>query len=141
MNDSSPHIRRTVRLAGATVLALLATLLHIRLSQLIGRLRYDITYDDISYVDDATSRLWILLDQGAWRFITDLASNSPHSPFSSLLAMAAMVLGGFHDAVFYAANGVILVAIAVFLVREFGDLDGLAMAWILAVSLLSPLAF
>src|SRR5690606_21602473 len=32
-------------------------------------------------------------------------------------------------------------AIAVFLAREFADLDGLAMAWILAVTLLSPLAF
>jgi len=126
-------------IAGIAV-ALICTAVYVNAAIATGRLRYDLTYDDITYVYDATERLGILASQGPFRFLLGFISDPPHSPFSTALAIVALAVGGYHDIVFYAANAVLLVAAVAFLVRSFAQARTGAITWVLAAFLCSPLA-
>lgn len=121
--------------------ALLMSLFYIHASQVVGRLGHDITYDDIAYVNDASDRLELLFLHGVTAFIHSFQTQPPHSPFSSVLAIVALLLGGYHNVVFYAANSLLLVAVVLFLIREFADIETGGVVWIVATFLCSPLAF
>jgi hypothetical protein len=121
--------------------ALLLSAVYLQASIAWGRLRFDITYDDIAYVCDASGRLETLASRGPWRFLVGLVRDPPHSPFSTLLAGGALLVGGYHDIVFYVANGLLLVAAALFLARSFERAPAGALAWVLAAFLFAPLCY
>ncbi|WP_233862464.1 ArnT family glycosyltransferase [Paraburkholderia adhaesiva] len=133
---------KTQRRLGLGILAaILVSLAYIHASNNTGRLAHDITYDDIGYVDDATDRLALLFNHGALAFLRDLLTNPPHSPFSTVLAVIAILVGGYHDVVFYIANFLIIISAVVFLILEFKDTRPAALAWIVVTFLSSPLAY
>jgi hypothetical protein len=125
----------------AVSVALATSLVYLRVSQAIGRLSQDITYDDISYVNDAVSRLIIGYKNGLIDFIITFANNPPHSPFSTLLACLALIVGGYNDIALYASNSILLVAVAVFLVWLFKEAGPGTVVWIIMAFLSSPLAY
>lgn len=121
--------------------ALLTSLFYIHLSEMFGRLQHDITFDDIGYVNDASDRISLLISNGAAAFWSSFISNPPHSPFSTVLAVAALAFGGYTDVVFYAANTIVLVTVVAFLLREFKNAESSAITWIVAAFLCTPLAY
>jgi hypothetical protein len=54
-------------------------------------------YDDVGYFDDAMRRLFVFYDSGLWAFITDYYRAAPHSPASTILALAGFGLFGLKD--------------------------------------------
>lgn len=125
----------------AGVMAALSTVIYLRISQTLGRLSQDLTYDDIGYINDAVERISVGYKYGVIYFIKTFADNPPHSPFSTLLACLALVFGGYHDSAVYISNGILLVAAAVFLVWLFKDSGPGAVVWIVTFFLSSPLAY
>jgi hypothetical protein len=101
--------------------ALFASLLYVRFSQASGRLSQDLTYDDVTYVVDAAERLRVGYSEGLVALLRDMLSNPPHSPWSTLLAMLGMAVGGFQDAAPYAANSVILVGVVLLIQYLFRE--------------------
>src|SRR5258708_1178955 len=92
----------------AFMLAVVCAATFLRVSQLTGRLAQDLTYDDIGYANDAFDRLTVVARHGLIKFLSDLAQNPPHSPYSTILALCGFLVGGVNDLAFYAANGLML---------------------------------
>ena len=125
----------------AVIMALVTSIVYLRESQTIGRLSQDITYDDVGYVNDAVSRLTVGYNHGLISFVKTFAVNPPHSPFSTILACTALVLGGYNDSAVYASNAILLVTVAVSLVCLFNNAGPGTVIWIVITFLSSPLAY
>jgi Dolichyl-phosphate-mannose-protein mannosyltransferase len=123
------------------IVALLFSFYYFRTSQFAGRLRFDIAYDDIIYVNDATDRVNILFNLGVFEFVKSFFVSPAHSPFSTLLASVALIVGGKTDEVFYLANSLLLVIAVVFLVFVFKSFDRLIVLSVTLLFLSAPMAF
>jgi hypothetical protein len=77
-----------------------------------GKLAMYPFYDDVSYFMDALVRLQELYTGGVRHLARGLMDRPPHSIFSCLLALISYILLGTHDWAPYAANGVIILALA-----------------------------
>lgn len=139
MKNTRKELIFTYCSAGA--MALLASVVYLRVSQATGRLHQDLMYDDIKYVNDAVSRLSVGYEQGVLAFLSTFATNPPHSPFSALLACGALIVGGFQDSAVYIANSILLIAAAVFLVWRFQHARKGTIFWIVTAFLCSPFAY
>lgn len=129
------------RRIGVWVLAAGFTLLVVHWSARNGRLAQDATYDDVGYMEDAVVRLRILDAGGVTALMGDLVHHAPHSPFSTLLALASFEFLGLYDWAPYVFNGFVLAAFLFFCARILRPLPGLAFACILGFCLTIPLAF
>src|SRR4051794_20015790 len=87
-------------LAAATCLALV----YLRFSQLSGRLAQELTYDDVVYANDALTRIVVGSEHGLFRMLATFWNDPPHSPFSTVLAMAGFIVGGVDETSLYATN-------------------------------------
>lgn len=77
-----------------------------------GRLAAPPHFDDVSYFNDALERLRDLYRMGLPAVASGLIHNPPHSLFSTALAMVAYLLLGTSEWAPYAANIVIILALA-----------------------------
>ncbi|HEY8749292.1 MAG TPA: hypothetical protein VIM11_15015, partial [Tepidisphaeraceae bacterium] len=91
--------------AGFTTLVIQWSLQH-------GKLAMYPFYDDVSYFMDALVRLQEFYKGGFSHLARGLRDRPPHSIFSCLLALFSYTLLGTHDWAPYAANGVIILALA-----------------------------
>src|SRR5262245_14571733 len=73
-----------------------------------GRLAGEIDFDDVGYFNDGLRRLDLLYDEGVVAFVENYECQPPHSPFSSLLALASFAVFGIHDWAPYAGNGILI---------------------------------
>ncbi|MDQ3777083.1 MAG: hypothetical protein M3461_23385 [Pseudomonadota bacterium] len=125
----------------AVLFAVLASIVYLRLSQLGGRLAEDLTYDDVVYANDAAERLLLGADGGLLAFFRSFVENPPHSPFATLLAIAAFAIGGLNDLALYASNTLVLAGVAAFLAYELRNSRNAVVFLVVAIVLLSPLAY
>ena len=84
-------------------------------SLMYGALALPPVYDDISYFNDAASRLIEFYRLGLGGLLGNLKAGPPHAPLSTLLAFAGFSLFGIRPWAAVAANGVLLL----FFVRLF----------------------
>ena len=84
-------------------------------SLLRGKLCVYPFYDDVIYFEQALLLLFHYYEGGIAGFFHSYISAPPHSPFSSLMALAAYAICGPRDWAPYAANGLIIFAVLVFL--------------------------
>jgi hypothetical protein len=129
------------RILFAGLVALIFTAGVIQWSFHYGRLAYDITYDDVSYFQDASSRIKILYEQGLSSMIAGLFHNPPHSPYSTLLAATGFALFGFRDWVPYLMNGVTLFFFLGFLTYVLRGIPFILSASIVTLFLFIPISF
>ena len=129
------------RLAVAALLAVLATKIYLEISRLRGRLAQELVFDDVAYAVDGAARLQSLLDGGPAAFLRGLAAVPPHSPYQSLLAVGGFLIGGLDEGSMYAANGVLLVAAALWLSWSLREASTGIWAVALAALLTMPLAY
>jgi hypothetical protein len=87
------------------------TMLVVKYSMSHGKLLCPPFYDDVAYFEDALHRLAVLERGGPVALIPDYLHFSPHSPFSSTMALAAFRVLGVHQWAPYVANGVIILAL------------------------------
>jgi hypothetical protein len=88
------------------------TALVIQWSYQHGKLAMYPFYDDVSYFMDALVRLQELYKGGVSSLARGLFARPPHSIFSCALALGSYVVLGTHDWAPYAANGLIILALA-----------------------------
>ena len=136
-----PEAARGRRIAIAAFVAVLVALAYFAICRHAGKLSQELVQDDVSYAVEAADRIELFLQKGAGAFLADLVANPPHSPWQTLLALAALALGGLEDAALYAANGVVLVAIAIGLAWELRRADRGTFAIGMAALLSAPLAY
>jgi hypothetical protein len=108
------HTRELRRPWGFIVPLLLACIITpaaIRMSMVQGRLGSPPGYDDVSYFVDALARVNTFYEHGMPAVLRGYAEHPPHSPFSTLMAMAAYLLLGTAEWTPYAMNGLVLLAI------------------------------
>lgn len=125
----------------ATSFAILVSLAYLQISALGGRLAADLTYDDVVYANDAARRLLSVADSGLFALLRGLVEAPPHSPYSTLLAVAAFAVGGLNEFAMYAANALILVAIAAFATHELRHARNVLIVLGVCILLLSPIAY
>ena len=77
-----------------------------------GKLAMYPFYDDVSYFMDALVRLQELYKGGISHLARGLFARPPHSIFSCIVALVSYVVLGTHDWAPYAANGIIILALA-----------------------------
>src|SRR3954471_2949097 len=104
--------------AMAVLLAILFAIVYLHVSEIGGRLSYDMTYDDVSYANEAAGHLRHLVAEGFPGLLRSLREVPPHSPWATGLAMLAFLVGGIDDFALYASNTVLLVIAAVFVARR-----------------------
>ena len=121
--------------------AVAASFLFTLASERWGRLVYDLQYDDVSYAVDAVQRLDAFRQGGLPSLAQGLYRSPPHSPLSSLQALAAFDLLGVHDIVLYASNLWLLLALAMMVVAATRRASDAVFAIALAFALLSPPAY
>lgn len=97
-----------------TSLSALFTLVILQFSLTYGKLVVHPFYDDISYFNDALERLQKLYSGGLLALASNYVRVPPHSTFSTGLAMASYLVFGARDWAPYAANGIIILALAGF---------------------------
>ncbi|MCC7351031.1 MAG: hypothetical protein IT446_10710 [Phycisphaerales bacterium] len=107
-----PH--RGVRVGICIVLATVFTLMQIHYSMRHGRLLYAPGYDDVGYFNDGLIRLKQFYDQSVQGLVRDYVHSPPHTPFSTFLAMGAFAVFGRHEWAPYAANGLIILGLLLF---------------------------
>lgn len=134
-------MRINYRYMFGVVAAAMVSLVFLYISGRVGRLAHDVTYDDIGYFNDAVDRLACLHSQGLRSFVATFSQNPPHSPLSTMFALSAMALAGYHTFAVYATNALLLVLVATFILGAFKELDWRAATWILATALTTPMAF
>lgn len=138
VNDKS---HAWIRTASVGIITIIMSLIYLRISQVNGRLAEDITYDDIGYATDAAARIKILAESGVYGFVKSFYENPPHSPYSSLLASFAFLIGGLDDISLYASNAFLLLIISFFIANELKSANNSALILGLIIFLCSPLAF
>lgn len=129
------------RVIGAVLAAAVIGGLYLRVCQYCGHLARELGYDDVMYAIDGASRLLVAADYGLTGMIKSFWQAAPHSPLSTLLAMAGFVLGGVNETALYAINIVLLMIAAVFVVAELRDTRRTMLALCLAFVLMSPLGY
>ncbi len=118
----------------ALALALIFALALIGASAVSGRLSLPPTYDDITYFNDALRRLDLLSREGVAALWRDYCDKAPHSPFSTLTAMAGFAAFGVNLWAPYIASGFILAAflsILLMVLRAFPTWASLGLAMVL----------
>jgi Dolichyl-phosphate-mannose-protein mannosyltransferase len=126
--------RRGARMALWGVISVLFTLLILQYSFVRGRLLLPASYDDVTYLLDGLNRLEIWYAGGLWALVLSWLHHPPHSPFSTVLAIAGFALFGMHDWSPYAWNAVI-----VFVLLAFFDslLGRLRLRWKIAAAIVA----
>ncbi|HTW93331.1 MAG TPA: hypothetical protein VMD30_00970, partial [Tepidisphaeraceae bacterium] len=93
-------------------LCLLATLIVTGISLYLARLHKRLLnypyYDDVGYFDDGWQKLTALRTGGLSAFARSCTMPPPHSPFSTLLAMASFAVFGRHEWPPYNGNGTVI---------------------------------
>ncbi|HXE54270.1 MAG TPA: hypothetical protein VN541_14700 [Tepidisphaeraceae bacterium] len=84
----------------------------IQYSFIYGKLAVHPFYDDVSYFDDALTRLQQLYTGGLRELLLGVIQIPPHSFFSTFLALIAYLVLGAHDWAPYVANGIIILGLA-----------------------------
>ena len=125
----------------ASLIALLFTASVLQWSFHSGRLAYDMTYDDVSYFQDAYLRVKVLYEQGLGTMITGLFHTPPHSPYSTLLAFIGFALFGPRDWVPYFMNSITIFLFLGFLAYILRNIHFIISAMIIMMFLFVPLSF
>lgn len=125
----------------AVVFAVVMGCVYLRISQYCGHLSKELGFDDVMYGIDGAGRLLIAADHGVCAFVKSFWKMVPHSPFSSLLALIGFSVGGVSELSLYAANILILIAVACFLASELKGVRKGMFAICLAVVFLSPISY
>ncbi len=94
----------------ALAVSLIFALVLIGASAVSGRLSLPPFYDDIAYFNDSLLRLDLLSREGIVALWRDYRARPPHSPFSTLAAMAGFGAFGVNQWAPYIANGFTLAA-------------------------------
>ncbi len=97
------------------LIASLFTLIQVRQSLHGGRLAMPTTYDDVAFLRDGQLRLQVLYDRGPVAAVTEVWRTTPHSPWSSYLAVAAFLAFGMHEWAPAAANGLLVLGVLLWL--------------------------
>jgi len=129
------------RVVVALLAAAAVTFLGLLACERIGRLAFDLQYDDVSYAIDAADRIDAWADGGAVAALRSFLYAPPHSPASTLQAMAALALFADADFALYASNVLWVLAIALLVVAVTRRATDGAFGIGLAFALLSPPAF
>src|ERR1700677_2319857 len=79
---------------GLTLLLLLKTAVLLSNSYVYGRLAMPPLYDDVSYFVDAMERVDVFRAAGLRGVIAGIISSPPHSPYSTLAALAGFLVSG-----------------------------------------------
>lgn len=120
MNDTSHH-RTTLWVVLGLTLLLLAVAISFSFS--LGRLQYEMDYEDIITHIDGLKRWRDLSEGGVGKFFSAYAANPPHCPLHSFTAATAFMLFGVNDWAPYILNAVFLFAfllLARWATRGFG---------------------
>jgi hypothetical protein len=88
-----------------------STALTLQFSHHRHRLMWRPIGDDASYFADALQRLNRCRVGGFWSLVKGLASDPPHAPLSTFLAVAAFATLGRHDWAPYAVNGLLVLSL------------------------------
>ncbi|MGH8475036.1 MAG: hypothetical protein ACRER2_04570, partial [Methylococcales bacterium] len=113
---------RLIIAASIVTLAVLFSAMTIRTSFQIGRLSSAPGYDDVVYFLSATRLLEAFHQTGLTGFAEELRHHGLHSPFSSLLALAAFASFGYQDWAPYAFDSLIIIAYLAILAYFFRGL-------------------
>lgn len=105
--------RSTMPTAGLSMVALsivslLFTVVIVQASIRHGKLGMPATYDDVSYLQDALTRVDAFHESGIKAFAASFVTSPPHSPASTAIATAAFLIAGAQDWAPYVANCVIV---------------------------------
>ncbi len=119
------------RLAVWLLIASLFTLVQVRQSLHGGRLALPPTYDDVGFLRDGQIYLQVLYDRGPVAFVSHATERWPHSPWSSYLATASFLVFGMHEWAPAAANGLLILAVLLWLDRRA---RGLPARWSLVIA-------
>lgn len=112
-----PRLEAATVLAHVLTWAVLATgftLLIVHYSVTRGKLIVPAHYDDVTYLRDGLSKLDGFYRGGLNGILGRAIDQPPHSPFSTLVAVAGYALFGIHDWSPYAANGMIIFGLLAF---------------------------
>jgi hypothetical protein len=130
-----------VRLVFASFIALFFIAGVLQWSLSYGRLAHDITYDDVTYFNDAYTRIQVFYQQGLGPMIAGLLHNPPHSPWSSLLAFSGFAVFGPFDWVPYLMNGINIFLFLGFLTYILRNVHFAASAVLMVLVLFVPFSF
>ncbi len=100
------------------LIACLFTLVQVRQSLHGGRLALPPTFDDVGFLRDGQERLQAFFDRGPVALLTGVVEKTPHSPWSSGLAAAAFLFFGMREWAPAAANGLLVLAVLLWLDRR-----------------------
>lgn len=130
------------RIWGLALLAALFTAVVVQYSLQYGRLIYTIQpWEDCRYVGDGLLRLNEFYDRGAGAALLSYCSNPPASPFSTYLASLAYAIFGIREWAPYAANGILILLLLLYLDRRLGSVCATRKAVVFGFALLTPMAF
>lgn len=79
-----------------------------------GRLLYAPGYDDVGYFNDGLIRLKQFYDNSVEGLVRGYVQTPPHAPFSTFLATASFAVFGRYDWAPYAADGLIILGLLLF---------------------------
>jgi hypothetical protein len=99
-----------------------------------GQLSLPPSYDDVSYFNDALSRLKIFYDQGFRGLISNYVVNPPHSFVSTFLAFIGFAIFGIQEWVPSFMNFIIIFAVLIFL--DYST-RGLNFLWKIVITIIS----
>jgi hypothetical protein len=117
VSEPLPRLEAATVLAHVLTWAVLAagfTLLIVHYSVTRGKLIVPAHYDDVTYLRDGLSKLDAFYRGGLNGILGRAIDQPPHSPFSTLVAVAGYALFGIHDWSPYAANGIIIFGLLAF---------------------------
>ncbi|HZT34184.1 MAG TPA: hypothetical protein VFA33_30110 [Bryobacteraceae bacterium] len=107
-----------------------------------GRLIFVVQpWEDCRYVGDGLLRLTEFYGGGFGEALWSYFRNPPASPYSTYLASAGYAVFGPRDWAPYAASGVLILLLLVYLDRRLSDLAGWKRGLVLGFALLTPMAF
>lgn len=124
-----------------TGLSVFAALIYLRASQVTGRLAQELAYDDNGYALDAIDRLGTGFQHGIFSMLATFWTNPPHTPWSSLLALMGLTVGGYNEIALYSANSILLIMATFFLALNFRKYGWGVLCLTIVCFLLSPLAY
>jgi hypothetical protein len=126
--------QRGARLTLWAVVSAIFTLLILQYSFVHDRLLLPAGYDDVIYLLDGLNRLEIWYGGGLWALALNWLHHPPHSPFSTVVAIAGFAVFGIHDWAPYVLDAVIIFTLLAFLDSMLG---GLRLRWKIAAAIIA----
>ncbi len=105
-----------------------------------GRLVHVPTYEDSRYVTDGLSRLFDLYDNGPLAALRSYVQQPPASPWATYMAMAGYAMFGINDWAPYACNGVLVMALLLYLAYRLNGSGTWQKGVVILFALLAPMA-